>query len=218
MTMKILGIDSSTGFASVGLSVDGEISTDSWWSRHNHGREVMPAVMNLLDAAGIEARDLDAVAVALGPGGFSAVRVGIATGQGLVAATHARLIGIPTHLIQAFPHRHEKEKRIVSLIPVGRRQVSYGAFASPLTAVDEPVDLGICEIDEVDERFDHDETILCGECAVETAPEEADSRPVRDPRNLLAIALARIERGLGVDDTVKPIYSRPPTITAPKRV
>ncbi len=216
--MKVLGIDTSTSFAGVGLSVDGEISTAAWRSRHNHGREVMPAVMRLLDVAGVEARDLDAVAVALGPGGFSAVRVGIATGQGLVAPTRAPLIGIPTHLIQAFQHRHEKDKRIVSLIPIGRRQVSYGAFVSPVTAVDEPVDVGICEIAEVNDRFDHDETILCGEGAVETAPEEADSRPVRDPRDLLAIALARIERGLCVDDTVKPIYSRPPTITAPKRV
>ncbi|MYA60360.1 MAG: tRNA (adenosine(37)-N6)-threonylcarbamoyltransferase complex dimerization subunit type 1 TsaB [Chloroflexi bacterium] len=216
--MKILGIDTSTGFAGVGLNVDGETSTAIWWSRHNHGREVMPAVMRLLDAAGIEVHDLDAVAVALGPGGFSAVRVGIATGQGLTTPTDGRLIGIPTHLIQAFPLRDEIDKRIVSLIPVGRRQVSYGAFTGPVTAVDGPVDVGICEIAEIGERFDNDATILCGEGAVETAPEEADSRPVRDPHALLAIALARIDRGLGVDDAPKPIYSRPPTITAPKRV
>ena len=101
--MKVLGIDTSTGFAGVGLSVEGEISTATWWSRHNHGREVMPAAMRMLDAAGIGACDLDAVAVALGPGGFSAVRVGIATGQGLVTPTDALLVGIPTHLIPSFP-------------------------------------------------------------------------------------------------------------------
>ena len=216
--MRILGIDTSTSFAGVGLSIDGEIATHTWWSRHNHGREVMPAVMRLLDAAGIEASDLDAVAVALGPGGFSAVRVGIATGQGLVAPTGKPLIGVPTHLIQSYPLRNETDKRIVSLIPIGRRQVSYGAYASPLKAVDEPVDTGICEITEIDDRLDGDNTILCGEGAVETIPEEAATRPVRDPHNLIAIALARFESGHGIEDGVEPVYSRPPTITAPKRM
>lgn len=216
--MNALGIDTSTGFAGVGLSVDGEISTVSWWSRHNHGREVMPAVMHLLNGAGLEARDLDAVAVALGPGGFSAVRVGIATGQGLVAPTDAPLIGVPTHLIQSFPHRNERGKRIVSLIPIGRRQVSYAMYACPITVVDEPVYIGICEIEEINDRFDDGATILCGEGAAETAPEEADSHPVRDPRDLIAIALARFGCGYGVGDAVEPVYSRPPTITAPKRM
>ncbi len=216
--MKILGIDTSTSFASVGLSVDGEVSTHSWWSRHNHGREVMPAVMRLFDAAGIEACDLDAVAVALGPGGFSAVRVGIATGQGLVAPRGKPLIGVPTHLIQSYTHRDEIDKRIVSLIPIGRRQVSYGSYASPVAAFDEPVDFGICEFTEVHDRFDDRDTILCGEGAVESTSEEADTRAVRDPHHLLAIALARIESGHGVGDVVEPVYSRPPTITAPKRM
>ncbi len=216
--MKVLGIDTSTSFAGVGLSVGGEISTHTWWSRHNHGREVMPAVMRLLNTAGIEACDLDAVAVALGPGGFSAVRVGIATGQGLVAPTSKPLIGVPTHLIQSYTHRDQIDKRIVSLIPIGRRQVSYAAFAGPMTAVDEPTEIGICEITEVDYRFSDGETILCGEGAVETPPEKADTRPVRDPHHLLAIALARIECGHGVGDAVEPVYSRPPTITAPKRM
>ena len=103
--MIILGIDTSTSFAGVGLSVDGVVTTESWYSRHNHGREVMPAVLRLLDAAAIKADDIDAVAVGLGPGGFSAVRVGIATANGLVAPRQTRQLGIPTHLTQAYPHR-----------------------------------------------------------------------------------------------------------------
>ena len=215
--MNVLGIDTSTGFAGVGLSVDGEISMSTWWSRHNHGREVMPAVMRLLEAAGIEARDLDAVVVALGPGGFSAVRVGIATGQGLVAVTDAPLLGIPTHLIQCFPHRDEVGKRIVSLIPIGRKQVSYGVYSSPLTSFDDEIEGGICEIVDVADRFGDKDTILCGEGSIDTTEAVAVSRPVRAPGDLLAIASARLERGYGLNAAIEPIYSRPPTITAPKR-
>ena len=217
--MNVLGIDTSTSYAGVGLSVDGRVSTSNWWSRHNHGREVMPAVMRLLEAAGIEASDLNAVAVALGPGGFSAVRVGIATGQGLVAPTKASLIGVPTHQIQCYPHRNAVGKRIVSLIPVGRNQVSFSVFDSPFVSFDVEADGGICGIDELGELFGGPDTILCGEGASASVDNDPDTAmdDVRDPANLLAIALERLKRGHGLTDMVEPVYSRPPTITAPKR-
>ena len=217
--MNVLGIDTSTSYAGVGLSVDGEVASATWWSRHNHGREVMPAVMRLMEASGIKAVDLDAVAVALGPGGFSAVRVGIATGQGLVAPTNVPLIGVPTHLIQCYPHRDEVGKRIVSLIPVGRHQVSFSVYGAPLTSSDNEIESGICEIEEIDARFGEANTILCGEgaTAVDGNEPQMAADTVRAPENLLSIAVERLERGHNVAEVVEPVYSRPPTITAPKR-
>ena len=210
--MNILGIDTSTGFAGVGLSVDGKLSSETWWSRHNHGREVMPAVMRLLESAGITAADLDAVAVATGPGGFSAVRVGIATGQGLTAPTDARLLGVPTHLVQSFQHRHEVGMRIVSLIPIGRNQLSYAVYAGPISGCDEHIDTGLCDESEVADRFGDAETMVCGEGSLNA------SEAVRDPQHQLAIASERIVKGYELDEDVMPIYSRPPTITASSKV
>ena len=212
--MNILAIDTSTAFAGVGLYVDGVVSTRSWESRHNHGREVMPAVMELLAAARLKASDLDAVAAALGPGGFSAVRVGIATAQGLVAPTDGKLIGVPTHLVQAWEHRNERRKKVVSLIPVGRRQVSYSVFAPPISASSESEEIGICDESDVAARFDADDYMLCGEgwqC------ESRSEHPVvRPPEHLLEIARERLERGEVSETYLEPIYSRPPTITAPR--
>ena len=212
--MKILGIDTSTAFAGVGLYVDGDVSTRSWQSRHNHGREVMPAVMELLDAAGLRASDLDAVAAALGPGGFSAVRVGIATAHGLVAPTKARLIGVPTHLLQAYTHRTVTTKHVVSLIPVGRNQLSFSVFAHPISASSEAVEFGIREESEVASRFDDNDHVLCGE-GTQRHTGSGDG-VVRPPEHLLDIALERLERGEISDSFLEPIYSRPPTITAPR--
>ncbi len=212
--MNILGIDTSTAFAGVGLYVDGEVLTRSWQSRHNHGREVMPTVMELLDAAGLQASDLDAVAAALGPGGFSAVRVGIATAEGLVAPTEGKLIGVPTHLLQAYAHRKEMREHVVSLIPVGRNQVSYSVFAPPISASSESVEIGICEESDVASRFDKDGHVLCGEGAEWDAG--SGDGVVRPPEHLLDIALERLERGEISDGYLEPIYSRPPTITAPR--
>ena len=212
--MKILGIDTSTAFAGVGLYVDGDVSTRSWQSRHNHGREVMPAVMELLDAAGLKANELDAVAAALGPGGFSAVRVGIATAQGLVAPTEGKLIGVPTHLLQAYSHRDVTGKRVVSVIPVGRKQLSYSVFAPPISASSEGVEIGICEENDVASRFDEGTYVLCGEGAEGSSGSK--NPVVRPPEHLLEIALGCLEQGKGSDGFLEPIYSRPPTITAPR--
>lgn len=209
--MKILGIDTSTSFAGVGLYVDGDVSTRSWQSQHNHGREVMPAVMELLDAAGLKASDLDAVAAVLGPGGFSAVRVGIATAQGLVAPTNGKLIGVSTHLLQAYAHRKENRKHVVSLIPVGRKQLSYSVFASPISASSVAIELGICEENDVASRFDESAYLLCGE-----GSPRSGNDVVRPPEHLLNIALERLEQGVPSETFLEPIYSRPPTITAPR--
>lgn len=209
--MKILGIDTSTAFAGVGLYVNGDVSTRSWQSRHNHGREVMPAVMELLDAAGLKASDLDAVAAALGPGGFSAVRVGIATAHGLVAPTAGKLIGVPTHLLQAYTHRAVTGKHVVSLIPVGRKQLSYSVFAPRISASSESVATGVRNETDIASQFDEGAHVLCGEGA-----SGSGNDVVRPPEHLLDIALERLKRGEVLDGYLEPIYSRPPTITAPR--
>ncbi len=217
--MIILGIDTSTSFAGVGLSVNGVVTSETWYSRYNHGREVMPVVTRLLEASAVEAYEIDAVAVSLGPGGFSAVRVGIATANGLVAPGQKRILGIPTHLMQAFPHRRLEGTRIVSLIPIGRNQISYGIFEAPFSALGDQFETGICGSDEVRERFEDSQSLICGEGAVPTtkAGPDTDTEVVRPPEHLLSIALERLELGSASDGPIEPIYSRPPTITAPKR-
>ena len=216
--MIVLGIDTSTSFAGVALSIDGTVSQVGWYSRHNHGRETMPAVTRLLAAAGLTPTDIDVVAVALGPGGFSAVRVGIATGQGLIEPTQARLIGVPTHLIQAYPFRDKQQKRVVSLIPIGRNQVSYAVYNAPFSITDDSDEIGMCGLGEVASVFDGQDILLCGEGAISESAKEQTSTPevFRSSRDLLRIAVARLKFGAINPELIEPIYSRPPTITAPR--
>ena len=217
--MIVLGIDTSTSYAGVVLTVDGETTSKSWYSQHNHGRETMPAVMELLKLAGLQPSDVDAVAVALGPGGFSAARVGIATAQGLVGAGQARLVGVPSHLIQAFPHRDAQGKRVVSLIPIGRNQVSYCVYSAPFGVSVEEDEVGICAIDDVLTLFGSPDTLLCGEgeALKDGADPTVDAQTFRSPEVLISIALEKLERQAERLELIEPIYSRPPTITAPRR-
>lgn len=227
--MNIIAIDTSTSVASAGLYVErykSKIYSRCWRSQHNHGRELMPTVLELLNEADMPITYITHIAVALGPGGFSAVRVGIAAAQGLAQPSNLPVIGVPTHRIQV--HRHIKDtryKRVVSLIPAGRNQVSFGIF-HPSRSID--FETGLCEISDVTERFDDDETLLCGEgvmmlpnCGNDLESENdevATIQNVRPPEHLLEIALDSIASGISGDAPLEPIYSRPPSITMPKHV
>ena len=84
MTGLYLAIDTSTRYGAVGLwSAGALVRVYSWYSRHNHTSELMPAVEAAMDAAGARMADVAGVAVARGPGGFSALRSGLGAAKGL---------------------------------------------------------------------------------------------------------------------------------------
>ena len=88
----LLAIDTTTRSASVALH-DGThvVASRSWRSVVNHSAELMPAIVQVLKSRDTTPRSLDAVAVALGPGGFSALRTGLSVAKGIghiVADSH----------------------------------------------------------------------------------------------------------------------------------
>jgi len=75
------------------------LALDAWDAGHRHAEELLARVALLLAAAGIErpgAGSLRGVVVGTGPGGFTGLRVGLATARGIARATGAPLVGIPT--------------------------------------------------------------------------------------------------------------------------
>ena len=101
-----LVIDTSTYNGAVGLwRGDGLARTTAWSTRNNHTAELMPAVQGLLDAEQAAPADLTGVIVARGPGGFSALRAGLAVAKGLAFAVSAPLAGVSTLEATAYAFR-----------------------------------------------------------------------------------------------------------------
>jgi len=93
----LLAIDTST--AQVGLALyDGAqvIAEYAWRSKRRHTVELAPAISELLHRCGMMMDDVRVVGVALGPGSFTSLRVGLALAKGLALSKHIPLIGIPT--------------------------------------------------------------------------------------------------------------------------
>lgn len=93
----LLAIDTST--RSVGLALfDGVqvLAETIWESRDFHTVELAPAVAEMLKRAHINASDLSAITVAIGPGSFTGLRIGLALAKGMVFVQRIPLIGVPT--------------------------------------------------------------------------------------------------------------------------
>lgn len=219
--MNLIAIDTSTRWAGVGLQTgDGEQTEMIWRSDQNHGRELMPAIVELTRRAGLTPADITHLAVALGPGGFSAVRVGISTVIGLAMPRQLPVVGMGTHLVEAHPFREHASasSSLYSLLPAGRGELSWMRFD---TAAAEPK-TGLGTVEELTADIAPG-TRFCGE-GVEllrghVKPELllSGEPPTRSPSNLLAIATDRFVSGeVTPPHELRPIYARPPSITMKK--
>ena len=101
--MLILGIESSAKTASAALSRDGALfALYEQRSGLTHSRTLLPMAQDLLKSANMAFSDLDAVAVAHGPGSFTGVRIGVATAKGLCWGAGKPAIGVSTLEAMAF--------------------------------------------------------------------------------------------------------------------
>lgn len=95
--MRILAIETATRKGSWALAEDGlVVASAEGPDEQTHAERLLPSLGALLSARGVTIRDVDAFAVAHGPGSFTGLRVGIATAQGFAMATGARVIPVPT--------------------------------------------------------------------------------------------------------------------------
>src|SRR5262245_15938740 len=95
--MRVLAVDTTSERESVALA-DGPVVRAEVRLRttDGHSRRLLPAIAFVLDAAGLAAGDVEGYAVAVGPGSFTGVRVGLSTVQGLALAAGRPCLGLST--------------------------------------------------------------------------------------------------------------------------
>lgn len=94
--MKILALDAALGFFSTALDLDGLLSSDR--SDRNDALEGgLGRIACLLRAAGIELRDVDRIAVGVGPGSFTGIRIALSFAKALAYGAGLPLVGINSY-------------------------------------------------------------------------------------------------------------------------
>jgi tRNA threonylcarbamoyladenosine biosynthesis protein TsaB len=130
--MPWLGIDTATHGASVALlDRQGRAEMRVLAERGAHARDLLGEIDRLLREAGISPSELRGIGVAIGPGSFTGVRVGMATGKGLAMSLNVPLVGLSTLEAMAHAAAMESTSDVASLCAVlaaGRGEVYAARF------------------------------------------------------------------------------------------
>jgi tRNA threonylcarbamoyladenosine biosynthesis protein TsaB len=103
--LKILGIDTSTKFCNLGLIEDEDILVEYTINglKKKHSSILVPAIKNLLKTMDLKMEEINGIAISIGPGSFTGLRIGLCVAKGLCYARSLPLLGITTLDATAFP-------------------------------------------------------------------------------------------------------------------
>lgn len=126
--MLVLGLESATTQVGVALGgPDGVIVSFHSTRERRHAESLAPAIDFLCRQADVGLDEIDAVAVDVGPGLFTGLRVGLATGKAIAHARSVPMVGVSSLDLLAFPARIT-ERVIVSAIDARRGEVYHASF------------------------------------------------------------------------------------------
>jgi tRNA threonylcarbamoyladenosine biosynthesis protein TsaB len=126
----LLAIDTSTSWTGLalydGTTVLGELC---WTTRNHHTVELAPAVSRLLQQTGLSANKVECIGVALGPGSFTSLRIGLALAKGMALSLKIPVVGVPTldFLAAAQP---VSNLPLAALLQAGRGRLALAWYAA----------------------------------------------------------------------------------------
>ena len=216
----ILGLDTSTTHVGVALGVDGAVVAHTAEpAERRHAEMLVPAIDALLRGAGVRPAALDALAVGIGPGLFTGMRVGVTTAMVMARALEIPVVAVPTLDLLARPHA--ADGRIVApVVDAKRREVFSATYATGPDGLrritDDAVGPAVGVADAL-EALGRDVLVVgdgaaafpdafAGRARIELAgPEHA----VPSVATLVAVAFGELAAGRALDaDDVRPRYLR----------
>ena len=216
--MKILAIETATTWQSVAiLDESGVLAHHGQEAGGAHGALLLPTIDRLLMQVRVQLRGLSGLVCSAGPGSFTGIRVGLATGLGLRAATGLPLVLVPT--LEAMAFNVDTAIPICPLLPSRRGEVYWAIFRR---GVDGCVERVLGEQVGTENAFVqslHEPTLVCGPGWVTMAPETRDllakagtvtvgSEHLFTPSavSVARIGMSRLQRGEVAGEVVAPLY------------
>jgi tRNA threonylcarbamoyladenosine biosynthesis protein TsaB len=131
--MRVLAIDTALEACSAAVldTPAGILGRESVPMVRGHAEALIPLIGRVMEQAGIAFADLDRIAVTLGPGSFTGLRVGVAAARGLALAAGKPAVGLTTLAAYAAPHvAADDETPLLSVIDARHEQVYMQLFGA----------------------------------------------------------------------------------------
>jgi tRNA threonylcarbamoyladenosine biosynthesis protein TsaB len=125
--MLILGIETATQVASVGITCNREVvAEESLLERANHTETLLPLIGRVLKQAGVTLPEIEGIGVSIGPGSFTGLRIAVGTVKGLAYATGQKVIGVPT--LDALAYTVSEWEGLICSLLDARKGETYAAL------------------------------------------------------------------------------------------
>ena len=125
--MKLLVLDSSGLVASVALIEDDRLIAEyTTGNKLTHSQTLLPMLNEVIKRTSLEMEDIDAIAVAKGPGSFTGLRIGAATAKGLGLALNKPIVPVPT--VDGLAYQLFGTSKIICPMMDARRKQVYTGF------------------------------------------------------------------------------------------
>jgi tRNA threonylcarbamoyladenosine biosynthesis protein TsaB len=125
--MKLLALDTATQSCSVAVTNEGSLSAElTIVKSQTHSKHLMELIQSVLEIAGFGLADLDGLAVTIGPGSFTGLRIGISTIKGLAHALARPVVGIST--LEALAWQCGQTSYLICPLLDARKGEVYGAI------------------------------------------------------------------------------------------
>ena len=124
----LLAVDTSTQMIGIALYSGEKVMGELIWESHNHHTVTLaPAISELMKRCNVNPDQLKAVAVALGPGSFTSLRIGLALVKGLSLSLKLPIVGVPTLDILAAA-QPVCELPLAAVLQIGRGRLALGWY------------------------------------------------------------------------------------------
>jgi tRNA threonylcarbamoyladenosine biosynthesis protein TsaB len=223
----LLAIDTATHLAGLALYDEAAgwiLGEEMWQSANNHTVELMPRLVRLMEQQRMAPADLSGLAVSLGPGSFTGLRIGLSLAKGLSLALDLPLVGIPTLDIVARPHMVQ-HCPIWAILQAGRGRICAGQYVRRKGRWRRQGDYQLTTLEKLCNELEGN-VLICGEIRnrdMEMLSQRLGSQAtiaspaasLRRPAYLAELGWERLGRG-DLDDprSLSPIYLQNPQIDA----
>ena len=156
----ILGIDTSSAELSLGLLKDGEpFLSCSRYARNSHAEHITSAMNFLLESSGIEPADISHAGIAVGPGSFTGLRIGISFLKGFFLTSNTPILPISSlhSMAESFTC---KDGSLVAIMDARQDRIFCAKFESGKDSLKRVSDDELVSLQTQDKIFKKDETLL----------------------------------------------------------
>jgi tRNA threonylcarbamoyladenosine biosynthesis protein TsaB len=201
----VLAVETATMRTGVAIgSVDGILASFHVAHKHRHAETLAPAIEFVCGQAGVGLQEIGCIAVDIGPGLFTGLRVGVATAKAIAHACHIPMVPVASLDALAFPARMAG-RRIVTILDALQDQVFYAAYEGTVSGIERIEQYSVLDNDDAVDRVlaGNEDCLIVGDAIPRLAALQASARihiggaDLRYPsaESLIHLAAPMAERG-----------------------